>query len=140
MDDAPARDAKAAHIEAYKTVLRQALDQRPSGTRQRLATALGKNRSFISHMTSPWNSAPIPAPHLDLIFKICRFSAADKVSFLKSFNLAHPNRLKKHRESASLRSLKVEVVDFGDENRNRAFDQLIRDTARRFARLIATGE
>jgi hypothetical protein len=140
MDDAPARDAKAAHIEAYKTVLRHVLDQRPSGTRQRLATALGKNRSFISHMTNPGNSTPIPAPHLDLIFEICHFSAADKLSFLKLFNLAHPNRLKQQRESVGLRSLKVEVVDFGDEKRNRAFDELIRDTARRFARLVATGE
>lgn len=139
MNEATARDTKAAYIEAYKTILRDVLNQRPSGTRQRLATALGKNRSFVSHMTNPGNSTPIPVPHLDLIFEICHFSSADKRSFLECFRLAHPNRIKHSRESAGLRSLKVEVFDFGDEKRNRAFDDLIRDTARRFARLVAQG-
>jgi hypothetical protein len=137
MTDAPARDAKAAHVEAYKTILRNVLNQRPSGMRQRLATALGKNRSFISHITNPANPAPIPAPHLDIIFEICHFSPADRRSFLESFDLAHPNRARYSREAASLRALKIEVYDFGDAKRNRAFDELIRDTARRFARIVA---
>jgi hypothetical protein len=140
MNDAPARDAKAANVEAYKTILRNVLNQRPSGTRQRLAVVLGKNRSFISHMTNPANSAPIPAPHLDIIFDVCHFSPADRRAFLESFKLAHPNRLKRSRESPSLRALKIEVLDFGDAKKNRAFDDLIRDTARRFARLVALEE
>ena len=32
-------------IAAYKAILRDVLDRRPSGMRQRLAEALGKNRS-----------------------------------------------------------------------------------------------
>jgi hypothetical protein len=137
MTDAPARDAKAAKVEAYKTILRNVLNQRPSGTRQRLASALGKNRSFISHITNPANPAPIPAPHLDLIFEICHFSPTDRRAFLDYFDSAHPNRLRRSRESPSLRALKIEVFDFGDAKKNRAFDELIRDTARRFARLVA---
>jgi hypothetical protein len=140
MNDALTRDAKAAHIEAYKTILRNVLNQRPSGTRLRLATTLGKNRSFISHITNPANPAPIPAPHLDIIFEICHFSPADRRSFLEAFDLAHPNRVKRPRESASLRAVKIDVLDFGDAKRNRAFDELIRDTARRFARIVAWGE
>ncbi len=92
MTDAPTRDAKAANIEAYKTILRDVLDQRPSGTRQRLATALGKNRSFISQMSNPAYSAPIPAPHLEIIFEICHFPPSDKRAFLDAFGRAHPNR------------------------------------------------
>ena len=111
MIDAPARDAKAAHVEAYKTILRNVLNQRPSGTRQRLATALGKNRSFISHITNPANPVPIPAPHLDIIFEISHFPPADKRSFLESFDFAHPNRAKRSREAAGLRALKIEVYD-----------------------------
>ena len=137
MIDAPARDAKAAHVEAYKTILRNVLNQRPSGTRQRLATALGKNRSFISHITNPANPVPIPAPHLDIIFEISHFSPAEKRSFLESFDFAHPNRAKHSREPAGLRALKIEVYDFGDAKRNRAFVELIRDSARRFARIAA---
>jgi hypothetical protein len=140
MTDAAARDAKAAHVEAYKTVLRNVLNRRPSGTRQRLATTLGKNRSFISHITNPANPVPIPAPHLDIIFDICHFSPADRRSFLESFDSAHPHRARRVRESASLRALKIEVLDFGDAKRNRAFDDLMQDTARRFARIVAWGD
>jgi hypothetical protein len=140
MTDAPTRDAKAAHVEAYKTILRNVLNQRPSGTRQRLAAALGKNRSFISHITNPANPVPIPAPHLDIIFEICHFSPADKRAFLESFDVAHPNRARHFRETAGLRPLRIEVLDFGDAKKNRAFDELIRDTARRFARIVAWGD
>ena len=137
MNDAPVRDAKGGHVEAYKTILRNVLDQRPSGTRQRLATALGKNRSFVSQMCNPAYPVPIPAPHLEIIFEICHFPPADKRAFLEAFARAHPNRTRRARESPSLRSLKLEVVDFGDEQKNRAFDELVRDTTRRFARFVA---
>ena len=48
-------------LAEYKTILRRVLDSRPSGTRQRLAEALGKNRSFISQISNPAYSTPIPA-------------------------------------------------------------------------------
>jgi hypothetical protein len=140
MNGAPAREAKAAHIEAYKTILRTIVDQRPSGTRQRLATALGKNRSFVSQMCNPAYPAPIPAPHLELIFEICHFPPADKRAFLDAFHRAHPNRTRLVREAPSLRSLKLEVYDLGDAKKNRAFDALVRDTTRRLARLVAHGD
>jgi hypothetical protein len=136
MTDAPTRDAKAANIEAYKTILRDVLDQRPSGTRQRLATALGKNRSFISQMSNPAYSAPIPAPHLEIIFEICHFSPGDKRGFLEAFFHAHPNRLKQVRAGPRLRALNLEVIDFGSADKNREFDELVRETARRLSRLM----
>ena len=40
----------------------------------------------------------------------------------------------------ALRSLKLEVFDFGDAKKNRAFDELVRDTARRLARIVASGD
>ena len=45
-------------IIAYKTILAQIIDNRPSGTRQRLAAALGKHRSFVTQVTSPAYSTP----------------------------------------------------------------------------------
>src|SRR5689334_3844593 len=44
---------RADAVGAYKTVLQRVLDARPSGTRHRLAIALGKNRSFISQIANP---------------------------------------------------------------------------------------
>jgi hypothetical protein len=140
MNDARGRDAKATYVEAYKTILRNNLDQRPSGTRQRLATALGKNRSFVSHISNPAYPVPIPAPHLEIIFEICHFSPAEKRAFLEAFMHAHPNRLKQVRAGPSLRILKLEVFDFGNANKNREFDELVRETARRLVRMIRRSE
>lgn len=137
MNDEPSRETKATEVEAYKTILRNVLDRRPSGTRQRLATALGKNRSFVSHISNPAYAGPIPAPHLETIFEICHFSPAEKRSFLEAFSRAHPNRLKHARSGPSLRVLKLEVVDFGDATLNREFDDLVREAARRTSRLVA---
>ena len=53
---------------------------------------------------------------------------------------AHPNGSRQIRGSPSLRSLKLEVYDFGDEKKNRAFDELVRDTTRRLARIVADGD
>jgi hypothetical protein len=134
MSAASVRGDRAASVEAYKVILRNVLDRRPSGTRQRLATALGKNRSFISLISNPAYPVPIPAPHLDVIFDICHFSTAEKRAFLDSFARAHPNRARASRNGPSLRNLRLEVFDLGDK-KNREFDDLVREMARRLARL-----
>jgi hypothetical protein len=136
MNDVPDRDTKAADVEAYKTILRNILDRRPSGTRQRLATALGKNRSFVSHISNPLYPVPIPAPHIEVIFEVCHFSLAEKRAFLDAFMRAHPSRLTQIRSGPSLRILRLEVFDFGNAKKNREFDELVREMARRLARLM----
>ncbi len=137
MTGAPEPKEKAALVEAYKKLLRDVLHQRPSGARLRLAAALGKTRGFVSHMCNPAYPAPIPAPHLEAIFEICHFSPAEKRAFLDLYDRAHPGRHGRSRETPSLRSLKLEVYDFGDARRNREFDALIKDASRRLARLVA---
>ena len=136
MTDASSRNGRTAYVETYKTILRNVLDQRPSGTRQRLATALGKNRSFVTQISNPAYSVPIPAPHLEIIFEVCRFSSADKSAFLDAFTRAHPNRHIEVRAGSSLRSLRLEVFDFGNAEKNREFDDLVREMARRVYRLM----
>ena len=88
MDDLGASPPTA--VAEYKGTLRRVLENRPSGTRQRLATALGKNRSFISQITNPAYSVPIPAQHLPTIFDICHFSPEDRREFLEAYARAHP--------------------------------------------------
>jgi hypothetical protein len=127
---------RAAQVETYKSLLRNVLDRRPSGTRQRLANAIGKNRSFVSQISNPAYPAPIPAAHIEIIFDVCHFAPAERQAFLEAFHRAHPNRIKPRRGSHSLRVLKLEVADFGDAATNREFDELVRETARRLSRML----
>src|SRR6202140_5744976 len=80
---------RADSVGAYKGVLKRVLDTRPSGTRHRLAIALGKNRSFISQIANPIYAVPIPVQHLETIFEICHFTAADRSQFLAAYAQAH---------------------------------------------------
>jgi hypothetical protein len=82
--------ASVSAVADYKEVLKRVLDNRPSGTRQRLASALGKNRSFISQIASPSYSIPIPARHIDTIFHVCHFSVGEQRAFLEAYRRAHP--------------------------------------------------
>ena len=68
-------------IAAYKAILRDVLDRRPSGMRQRLAEALGKNRSFITQIANPAYQTPIPAQHVHAIIQVCHFSAQERDKF-----------------------------------------------------------
>ncbi len=58
--------------------------------RQRLAEAIGKNRSFVSQISNPAYEVPIPARHVGLIFEICLFSPQQRAAFLKAYSRAHP--------------------------------------------------
>jgi hypothetical protein len=139
MDDVSAKIPAA--VTDYKNILRRVLENRPSGTRQRLSAALGKNRSFISQITNPSYAVPIPAPHLSTIFEICHFSATDRRAFLDAYARAHPRRKEipgghPHR----MRTITVSVPDLGDAKKNRALEETLADLARRLARLSGDHE
>jgi hypothetical protein len=122
-------------VVAYKKILQQVLDSRPSGMRQRLAEALGKNRSFISQISNPAYATPIPAQHLEAIIKICHFSAQEKEDFLTAFRRAHPRRLQLHKDRSRVRRVTLTVPDLGNEALNREIDALLAELAERLARL-----
>jgi hypothetical protein len=130
-----------AAIAAYKTILRDALDRRPSGMRKRLAEALGKNRSFVSQIANPAYPTPIPPGHIDAILDICHFSPTERIGFLTAYASAHPRRAASRQEphesasAARVRTLSLRVPDFGDEAKNREFDRMLQDLAARIARL-----
>ena len=79
-------------VADYKRLLQTVCDNRPSGTRGRLAVALGTNRSFVSQLVNPAYAMPIPAQHLETIFEVCHFSPADRAAFLAVYDNAHPGR------------------------------------------------
>ena len=134
MADMTAERERADSVGAYKGVLKRVLDTRPSGTRHRLAIALGKNRSFISQIANPVYVVPIPVQHLETIFEICHFTAADRREFLAAYAEAHPRRLDLVKKPAGTRSLTLTVPDLGDARRNRLLDETIAEIARRLAR------
>jgi hypothetical protein len=118
-------------VSSYKAVLKRILDTRPSGTRHRLAIALGKNRSFISQIANPVYAVPIPRQHLDTIFEICHFTAADRREFLAAYAEAHPRSVNAARKPAGTRKVTLTVPDFGDARRNRLLDETLAEIARR---------
>lgn len=127
---------KAPHeaVAAYKRMLASVLERRPSGTRQRLATALAKNRSFVSQITNAAYATPIPANHLAQIFEVCHFSAAERQEFTRLYALAHPR--KRLADTVSGGVMAVHLPDLGDETRNRKLHGLVSGFVRELARLI----
>jgi hypothetical protein len=123
-----------SNVADYKLILRKVLDNRPSGTRLKLAAALGKNRSFISQITNPAYLVPIPAKHVAVIFEVCHLSGAERAAFLKAYGLAHPGRLRAPHREAHGRTIAVTVPDLGDDKKNRALDELVMDFAARLVR------
>ena len=118
-------------VAAYKSILQAVINNRPSGTRQRLAAAIGKNRSFVSQITNPVYPTPIPAQHLEAIFSICHFSPAERDAFLLAYRRAHPGRLEIVDQERPMRRVVVELPDFGDTARNRAADEMLAEIGRR---------
>jgi hypothetical protein len=127
---------RADAVASYKAVLKRIIDTRPSGTRHRLAIALGKNRSFISQIANPVYAVPIPVQHLETIFEICHFTAADRRDFLAAYGEAHPRRHELVRKSAGTRKLTLTLPDLGNARRNRLLDEAVAEIARRLAHII----
>ena len=126
---------KTAHqaVAAYKRMLAAIIERRPSGTRQRLASAMAKNRSFVSQITNPAYATPIPANHLGQIFEICHFSAAERQEFTRLYGLAHPKKMLAHVPRATSA---VHLPDLGSAERNRKLHGLVSAFVRDIARLI----
>jgi hypothetical protein len=136
MSERTAPKATGDAVAAYKTILKRVLDNRPSGTRQRLASALGKNRSFVSQIANPAYPVPIPAQHLETMFEICHFSQDERRAFLANYAQAHPRRLALVTAARRTRTVTLAVPDLGDARRNRALDEHIADIVRRISGLL----
>ncbi len=140
-DAEPAGEGDAAAwqdpVHEYKALLRAVLDRRPSGTRLRLAEAMGKNRSFISQISNPAYPTPIPADHITPIMEVCHFSAQEKERFMDAYRRAHPQRFDKLQAVGKVRRLTIDLPDLGDPAANKALDAAIEDVATRVARLFA---
>jgi hypothetical protein len=136
MDYRPEATTSEEAVARYKEILQRVMETRPSGTRQRLAGALGKNRSFISQITNPAYATPIPARHLETIFEICHFSPDDRAAFAEAYSRAHPRRMSAERTDRRVRAHTIYLPDLGDEERNHELDRAVGEFVQRLTRLI----
>jgi len=136
MSERPTAVAGPDPVVEYKAILKRVLDNRPSGTRQRLAKALGKNRSFISQIANPAYPVPIPVQHLETMFELCHFSQDERRDFLAAYRRAHPRRFALVHAVPRTRIVSLAVPDLGDAKRNRAVDAMIADFVRRLRKFV----
>lgn len=123
-------------VKQYKARLSALIDKRPSGTRQRIADALGKHRSFVTQILSTAYATPLPAKHVPLIFSVCHFNAEEKRQFLEDYHAAHPEKREELEGGTVLRHMSLMVLDFKDEEKNRQFDEAIAEFAHRMAAIM----
>jgi hypothetical protein len=125
-------------IAAYKSILRDCIDQRPSGLRQKLAQILGTHKSFISQITNPRDPTPIPARHLKTIIKVCHLGPADQAGFLAAYAEAHPRRKAVQAGSYQhYKTLHIQIPVLPDAAKQEALELFIRDMVRRLCGLMA---
>ena len=136
MDDRPEPTASEEAVRRYKAILQRVVDTRPSGTRQRLAGVLGKNRSFISQITNPAYATPIPARHVETIFEVCHFSPDDRMQFQEAYAQAHPRRSAAEPAGRRVRPHTIYLPDLGDDERNHELDRTVGEFVQRLTRLI----
>ncbi|MGL4404702.1 MAG: hypothetical protein ACRCT6_03020 [Notoacmeibacter sp.] len=134
------RESTEESIKAYKALLSAIIDKRPSDTRQRLADALGKHRSFITQMTGVSYPTPVPERHLATIFSICHFSQDEQRLFLMAYDAAHPDRVGRIKSLQPMRALSIMVEDLQDDDKNRKLDEAIAEFVRKVAGLISGGK
>jgi hypothetical protein len=123
-------------VKLYKARLSALIDKRPSGTRQRIADALGKHRSFVTQILSTAYATPLPAKHVPIIFSVCHFNTEEKRQFLADYHAAHPDKRDELENDMVLRHMSLMVIDFRDEEKNRQFDEAIAEFAHRMAAIM----
>jgi hypothetical protein len=134
---------RAAAVAAYKTLLRAFIERRPSGLRGRLALALGKHKSFVSQITNPLYSVPIPACDLPLIIDICRLSAAERDELLALYRAAHPQRQQRPPApppGPGPHELRIALPAFRSLAVERQIEALILEVAGRIIRIAQAAE
>jgi hypothetical protein len=130
------REAPPDAVAEYKAILKSVLERRPSGMRQKLSEAIGKNRSFVSQISNAGYQVPIPARHLALIFEICHFSQQEREAFLKAYSRAHPGRFNAAPGTRRERKITLTLPDLESQKKNQQLEALVFDFVHRIVLLL----
>jgi hypothetical protein len=125
---------QAELVAAYKELLRGYLEKRPSGLRKRISDAIGTNRSFVSQITNPKYSVPIPSHYVHKLISVCHLSPAERSAFLAAYLEAHPGQAELLDNSAVADSITIDLSAVKDEAQRNLIKQTLKETA---ASLIA---
>ena len=122
-------------VAAYKSVLRQCLDRRPSGVRQRIAMALGTHRSFVSQITNPSEPTAIPARHVPVLLEFVHPTEEERARFTEAYEEAHPDALIQAgaADGGARKRLTLEIPVLANPAAQAALEDLVRSTAQRLA-------
>jgi hypothetical protein len=126
-------------VVAYKHLLRDIVDRRPSGTRRKLAQAFGTHPSFISQLTNPALKVPLPAQHIPTLFGVCHCTKEEREQFLLLYRRAHPAQSTSISELAAgeRNVIKIVVPQFADPQTGAEVEAAIREFAERIIRLAS---
>ena len=125
-------------LRAYKALLRDLIDRRPSGTRQRIAKALGTHKSFVSQVANPNYSVPLPAQHIPTLIKVCRLTKDEEKRFLEAYAHAHPSyRGESEFREARTDSVTIDMPRYEDPELRDDVKTAIREAAENILRLAA---
>mgnify|MGYP000212270727 CR=1 FL=1 len=124
-------------LSEYKIMLRDLIERRPSGTRQRIAEAFGTHKSFISQIINPNYRVPLPAQHIPALFDVCHFSAEEQEAFLKVYARAHPNQAAAIEELAGIERdvVHIKLPEFADPMIRREVEAAIRASAEQIIKM-----
>ncbi len=127
-------------VAAYKRLLQEFIDRRPSGLRLKIAKAIGKHRSFVSQITNPSYPIPVPARHLETIFRICHLAPEERQAFMAAYEAAHPRHPREGRRPArrtkERRTIEIDLPAVDDPDLEREMEEFLRQTARQLEKLF----
>ena len=114
-------------VAVYKSLLRDIVNKRPSGTRQKIAAAIGKHKSFVSQITNPNYAMPVPAKHLGTILDLCHCSSEERNQLLDAYARAHPGRVlrEQHRGEDSV-TISIRLPALRDRQRQTELASVVR--------------
>ena len=140
----PASDqSREELIVAYKRILQKYVNHRPSGARIKIAEKLNKNKSFVTQITNPSYTIPVPARHLNVIFDVCHFTVKECETFLKAYTAAHPNYQYRVVKQASKpnkeqRTLSIEIPVLADSAQQQQIESMIKEYAHQLFELVGS--
>ncbi len=112
----------------YKSLLKDIVEGRPSGTKQRIARAAGSSRSFVSQLLNPDSEVPLPERHVATIMNICEFTEGEAQDFLELYEAAHPKR-RSGKLGSDPDSITISLPKFASAEQRRAVEEAILETA-----------
>ncbi|MEM9438889.1 MAG: hypothetical protein AAGA73_00430 [Pseudomonadota bacterium] len=134
-------DDRKTLVADYKALLREFIDQRPPGLRNRLAKSLGKHKSFVSQITNPSYRVPIPARDVQVIFDVCNLGADERRRFLELYEKAHSVEILPGAVDAGTHyEITLLIPRFDDSAVTDEVETMIRDFATRIVQIASKSQ